>query len=381
MKWIACLSLLILSLFPSISAAAETAQARLYCLSVVLHQGTDGYGDLLNVNSVVGGGEDELMPWPQNPEITFPDVEGYGGNMGIYDANPLYLYWSYGSMSVSIPPFADANGNKFPDFFEVTQGVTNVTTVGSYTYFDQIEGHVSGQITAIWKRSAGSAKGTCSINLNDAYYDLPFLHAFEIREYTGTLSYTPATNAISGTLNLTQTGSATNTFKGPIQFVKSDSDHFNQLTNQPGILTDASQQLHYFTNHLFLRDINWPTNYAGYIQFDDDGDGSTFYPWALWVLSINDTNDSNHNGIPDFSDDPVPGSQPPRAPLLSLATGTNNLLLTIHGDVGHVHQIQQVSPLTSGAWQNAISITLTNDPQVVPVPFSGGASFWRVIAQ
>ncbi len=373
------LPIIALTCFLSLAgSAAETATARLYCLSVDFHQGMDLYGDLINVNSVIGGGEDELMPWPRNAEITFPDGESCLANMGIYDNT--YSYWSYGSMSLNIPPFADINGNKFPDFFEVSQRVSNATSGGAYNYYDSMVGHINGTITATWNRSANSKNGTCKIDLHDPYYDTLFIHPFEILEYTGTISFTPGTNLVSGTLTLTQTG-GTNKFQGAIQFVKSPDDRFNQLTNLAGTFTDASQQAHYFTNHLFLRDVNWPTNYAGYIEFDDDGDPNTFYPWGLWVLSITDLNDVNKNGIPDFSDDPQSGNPLPRAPQLSLAPGPNNLLLTIHGDVGHVHQVQQVSSLTSGTWQNAVSVTLTNDPQVVPLPYSGAASFWRVVAQ
>ena len=69
------------------------------------------------------------------------------------------------------------------------------------------------------------------------------------------------------------------------------------------------------------------------------------------MLSIDDTNDANANGIPDFSDDPA-SVTPPRAPHLSLALGSTNLLLTISGSVGHTNQIQTVGSLTSTNWAN-----------------------------
>jgi hypothetical protein len=119
-----------------------------------------------------------------------------------------------------------------------------------------------------------------------------------------------------------------------------------------------------FTNHLFSRDVSWPTNYAGYIEFDDDGHPATFHPFALWVLSLNDTNDANGNGIPDFSDDPQP-SAPPRRPQLSLARGPSYLFLTISGDTNHVHQVQDSLVLPATNWQNVVSFTLISDLQTV----------------
>jgi len=152
------------------------------------------------------------------------------------------------------------------------------------------------------------------------------------------------------------------------------------LTNQPGFWVNGTSQICNFTNHYFFRDPNYPTNYAGYIEFDNDADLSTLYPYATWVLSITDTNDVNHNGIPDFSDDPS-ALPPPRRPLISLTRTPTNLLFTIHGDVNHLHEIQQVPVIASTNWQHVVSLILTNDPQVVPVAFPSGSMFYRARAQ
>ena len=151
--------------------------------------------------------------------------------------------------------------------------------------------------------------------------------SFTLIEYTGPLTYTPGSNTVSAAVNLTQTGNPANTLHGPIVFAKSSTDRFNTLTNQPGVWTNASSQTLSFDNEIFSRDIpTWPTNYVGYVYFAD-GDPSTASPdYQLWVLSINDTNDANANGIPDFSDNPA-SVTPPRAPHLSLAPGSTNLLL------------------------------------------------------
>jgi hypothetical protein len=94
-------------------------------------------------------------------------------------------------------------------------------------------------------------------------------------------------------------------------------------------------------------------------------------------VSIDDTNDFNQNTIPDFSDDP-----PARRPLFSLKVTSSNLLFTIHGDVGHPHQVQESLVLPATNWQTVTSVTLTNDPQLVSVALPATrAKFWRIQAQ
>ncbi len=137
-----------------------------------------------------------------------------------------------------------------------------------------------------------------------------------------------------------------------------------------------------FDSEIFSRQIpTWPTNYAGYVFFADGDPGTASPDYQLWVLSIDDTNDANANGIPDFSDDPA-GVTPPRVPQLSLVLGSTNLLLKISGDTGHTNQIQAISALTSTNWLTTQSFLQTNDPQVVSLPLpTGTPKFWRVVAQ
>jgi hypothetical protein len=128
---------------------------------------------------------------------------------------------------------------------------------------------------------------------------------------------------------------------------------------------------------LYVRLPAWPTNYGGYFDFDDWDPNTTDPDYVTWGLSIDDTNDFNHNGIPDFSDDPSA-----RRPLFSLTVTASNLLFTIHGDVGHPHQVQESLILPATNWQTVASVTLTNDPQLVAVVLpTTRLKFWRVQAQ
>ncbi|HEV2437522.1 MAG TPA: hypothetical protein VG077_16135 [Verrucomicrobiae bacterium] len=361
-------------LHPITNYGAETAQGRAYCMSLRFQQGTT-YGGTLNLSTIGGPPYNgELVPTFSSDSLGDPWGSG------------LVLVWSgyadSGSIYVNLPLGTDANNDGYDDFFEVSQGVTNEVSTGSYPATDN-GNFGGGSVTATWNRAAGSARGTCALYLNDDLWGSlgTFTCPFTLIEYTGPLTYTPGSNSVSAAVNLAQTGNSANTLRGPIIFIKSSTDPFNTLTNQPGVWTNASSQILSFDNEIFSRQIpTWPTNYAGYVYFAD-GDPSTASPdYQLWVLSINDTNDANANGIPDFSDNPA-SMTPPRAPQLSLARGSTNLLLTVSGSVGHTNQILGISSLTSTNWQLAQSFLQTNDPQVVSLPLpSGSPKFWRVVA-
>jgi hypothetical protein len=354
-------------LCPTINYGSETAHARLYCESLRFQQGTT-FGGTLDLSTIVGPPfNGELAPYSGNTRGSSFALN-YGGLGNIN-----------GVIYVDLPLGVDANGNGFDDFFEVAQGVTTTVTSGSYS--TDIS---SGTVTATWSRSAGSKDGTCQLDLNDdTYGDLgTYICPFTVLEYTGPLTYTPGSNTVSATISLAQTGNSANTLQGPVTFVKSSTDHFNTLTNQPGVWTNTALQTLSFDSEIFSRGIpTWPTNYIGYVFFADGDPTTASSDYQLWVLSIDDTNDANANGIPDFSDDPA-SVTPPRVPHLSLALGKTNLLLTISGSVGHTNQIQEIGSLTLTNWQTTLAFLLTNDPQVISLPLPAGTSkFWRVTAQ
>ena len=371
MKLIGYLLAGVVSICPVIAKAAETAKATLNCYSLRFQRGIDPDGNYyLDLSSVNGGNNEELAPDFFN--------SGYTHSAYLNLVDELFGENSGGMLSLDVPNGGDANDDGFFDFFQVSQGVTNLTSSGAYhlnTYGD-------GSLTASWNRNAGSKDGACVFTMKLLpFQPVTFSLGFEILEYKGLLSYTPTATNVSGTLNLVQTGNTGNLLQGPVQFLKTTNNRFNELTLRAGIWTNESQQLLSYTNHLFARDTGWPTNYYGYVEFYDAGNPNSFYPYALWMLSIDDANDSNHNGIPDFSDDPLSGTLPRRPQLDLLGTATN-LVIRLHGDVGHLHEVQQLSEISSNNWQTTASVTLTNDPQTLAIPLPGGAvSFWRVRAR
>jgi len=354
-----------LALWSGACFAGQTAQARFYCLSVHFDRGEGG-----------------ASGWQTLDLTTLQDYGAINGELA-----PLfetYTHWSwfelydelweltyYGSLNVNKPAYKDANGNGFDDFYEVSQAVS-ATSSGVW----QFEGSPTYTLSASWNRAAGSSVGTCVLNLS-GYGS--FTHTFRLLEYTGPLAYTPHLTTVTGRVDLVRTGNPEELFGGQVVFVKSPTNRFNLLELQPGAWTNASGQTLVYTNDFFTRESPWVTNYCGYVEFDD-GDPNTpdDADYYLWVLSIDDMNDSDADGVPDFSDDPV--ILPPRRPVLQLAKGTTNLLLQIGGDVGRLHQILEATSINATVWTTNRSLVLTNDPQTVSLPIPPSPRFWRVRA-
>ncbi len=377
MKQVLVLLTLSSLLLPSVTHGAQTAQAKLFCLSPRFQRaaandniGTRWTMDLTTLNAGING---ELAP----------DFVTGGYSNGAY----LELYGEliddtfFGIIGLDLPDFVDSNGNGFYDFFEVAQAVPGLPADGAFS----ITGFGGGAFTATWSREAGSAFGFCTYTIPNSLGggNLTFIHQFELLEFVGPISYTPGTNAVSASLSITNTNSLT-TLVGPALFQKpSTTNRFNQLTLQTAFLTNDSQQvLDLFLPTPFLRRTpSNSTNYSGNVEFNDGDLNTTEEDYYTWQLSINDPNDSDGDGIPDFSDDPQ-SVAPPRRPQLSLTRGSTNLLLSISGDVGRLHRILESSNLASGNWTTNSSFTLTNDPQVVSLPLLQGENrFWRVNAQ
>ena len=361
----------LVSFQPQFSQGVETAHATAFCYSLKFQRGFEPNGFYyLDVSSVPGSINGELA-------LDFL-ASGYTHSTYLTLADGLVGENLSGAMALDVPNGGDGNHDGFADFFETSQGITNVASSGAYN----LDLYGNGSATASWNRAAGSKDGSCALTVQlMVMQPVTFTIPFQILEYTGSLSYSPSTSNVTGSLRLVQSGNPAGTMNGAVTFVKSPTDRFNELTLQPGVWTNELQQPLSYSSNATSRDLRWPTNYYGHLEFDDDANSSTFYPFAFWELSIDDLNDWNHNGIPDFSDDP--GVAPlPRQPLLELLSSSTNLVLVLHGDVGRVHEIQMVGDLSLTNWQTQVSVTLTNDPQPVSVALPAGAAFfWRAKAQ
>ena len=364
MRAFACLWLITSLLIPCALGATETAAARLTCLSLQFQEGRDPFGDTLDLSTVSGTPNGELAPYNGLTYVSGITVDVTG--------SPIT-----GTMQLNLPPLSDVNSNGFNDFFESAVGVST-TTSGTYTTDVS-----SGTVTATWQRPAGSQEGNCGLHLVDNIFgDLgTFNCVFDLLEYSGPLLYTPGTNLVNGSVNLVPTGVPSSQILGPVQFVKVSTNRFNQLVVQPGSWTNNAGAALSYTNALFQRSPPWTTNYLGFLQFDDGNPNTPAPDYFYWALSINDTNDVNHNGIPDFSDDPSTTAPPPNPPSVALAFTSTNILLSIAGDLGHRHDVQQTWSLPATNWQLVLSVTLTSAPQIISIPIpSNSSGFWRAVA-
>jgi hypothetical protein len=280
-----------------------------------------------------------------------------------------------GQIAFDTPAPVDANGDGFDDFFQVSQAVAESTRGLFMTPVDQ------GTVTATWSRGAGSTTGSCRLSLvGEMFGELPeFTHSFQLLEYKGNLNYTAGTNAITGRVDLVQTEAAANTLSGILTFTRVATNRFNQLTLRAAALTNAASQPMPFATTTLDRDQLSKTNYFGYLDFADGDPATSTADYVDWILSIDDPNDANANGIPDLSDDA--SSSSPRPPQLGLSRSGNQLLLSISGESGQSYTIQQTSTLNTTNWLKSVSLTLTNDSQEFPLPLpTEQTSFWRATA-
>lgn len=363
-RWILLTTFLLALTSPA--QATHSASATLFCWSLRFHQGTGSFDETLDLTTIAGGLNGELAPW-------YASHTHRSGFSLDFSGFPIT-----GTLLLNLPAFQDANGNGFDDSYEVAQGISG-TSSGQYT-----TAIGSGTITATWTRPAGSSAGTCVLRLVDSTFgDLGnFRHTFEVLEYTGTLTYTPGASAVSGRLDLVQTGDPASTLQGPVAFTKSNTDPYDELTLDNAFLTNAiAQWLDLYEPTPLYRDLSLGTNYYGPVEYNDGDPTTVEEDYYSWELSIDDLNDSDKDGIPDFSDDPHTVTLP-RPPHLSLSQSPTNLLLTVSGDVGHLHHIQEATNAAAPHWQTVVSVTLTNDPQTVSLPLPpGGIHFWRALAQ
>src|SRR5438477_5149731 len=182
-----------LMVLPLALPGAETAQARLFCLSLRFQQGTDssGFQDLtLDLSTIsLDAPNGELAPTFSRPD--------HGSGFHLYNTT-IDDTIEDGIINLNVPAPTDSNTNGFPDFFEVSQAVSGVST-GAYS--SAVD---SGTIQATWNRAAGSKSGTCILSFRNSLGPLAmFTHTFDLIEFTCPLNFTPAATNVSGTLDLT----------------------------------------------------------------------------------------------------------------------------------------------------------------------------------
>jgi hypothetical protein len=357
------LSLLSLLAFISFAtsgiAGEQRASARLWCESLHFSQGHNG-DETLDLSTIAGVPNGELAPNYDGKSL----VSGF-----MLD---LFGMPIYGTIYVGLPAFADDDGDGFDDFYQTSHQVSATT---SGTFETDVS---SGTLSATWNRGSDSKDGSCVLNLVDSIYGMlgGFSHGFEVLEYTGSLFYTAGKTTVSNRFALLQTGSPDQQFTGKFVLTKDGVDRYNKLQLPSGTWTNTTLGGLTVLETDIARDSRWPTNYYGFIDFEDGDPRTTAADYLYWTISIDDLNDSNKNGVPDFSDDPTI-----RAPRLAITLTGDSLKLQIEGETGRTLQLQETSAPAIEPWKTVDNLILTNDLQVISIPRPQENRFWRVVAQ
>src|SRR5438309_370060 len=126
MKAMPFLLMTTLALVPALGHGAQAAQAKMYCLSLKLQQATDLNGlYALDFTTLDAGINGELAP-----DFVFLH-SGYFNSAFVVLTDEALAQHYHGGIGLDLPAVDDADGNGFPDFFEVSQAV-NAFTTGTY---------------------------------------------------------------------------------------------------------------------------------------------------------------------------------------------------------------------------------------------------------
>lgn len=347
----------------ALAAAESSVQAGLYGLSLRFSPATCRLFGVTYTLALSRYAYDptngELLPAPEDVPYTHMsylrlESEVYG--------EPIFI-----PCALDVPPFQDVNQNLWWDFFEVSQAVTTTKTSGVYD--DPLYGLC--EIYATWSRAAGNSQGACKLELPNL--GLTFNHQFELIEFKGTLTYTYAGTNLTGFMDLSQTLNSANTLTGSVALARVDA---NQLTLAPGTWTNAvGQTLDYVALEPLLRDRNF---YSAFFGFTDGNPDTSEADYTIWFLLFSDSNDSDGDGVPDFTDPQTPARQPK----LSIQLSGGAVLVTIAGETGRSYDLQAVSSLAHSDWTTQLSVRLTNATQTVSLPLPATqTSFWRAETQ
>lgn len=342
----------------------------MYCASVRINAGHDINNQyelaLTTINSFKNG---ELAPnWLEGPSHfsylvltdTWLDTE---------DVADLRL---------NLPPYQDVDNNGYTDFFETAQAISG-TSSGTYEF--NFLGSGIAQVT--WSRAAGSSVGSCTIRLKPNAYTtwLTTTHTFQILEFTGKIAYLAEASGITASVHGVQTDALDETIDGTFALTRNPTNIFDELEVEAGVWTNLATLGEYsFYPTTLYRESSWPTNYYGWMDFLDGSPSSGEEDYVSWMLSIDDPNDSDHDGIPNFSDDPATEPEPV-APSLNIASVTGGLQLTFTGEIGRSYAVE-VCPALGLGWTTTTNVVMTNQIQAVLIPLpQGRTAFWRAIVK
>ena len=321
-----------------------------------------------------------------NDELAFSNSESDAAS----HAGTAYLTLAAGGgnalsfdLFLDVPGLGDVNFNGLTDYAEVGLGFTNETTSGVLSYVDASGFSIDGTLDAVWNRTAGQATGSVNIHVSlpSLNTDLTFVHEFEIFQYQGALSYTVQATSIPSTVSLLRLGlppGLSNQITGPIVLIRSNELELGYTADvwhreSDGSLINLRLASSAFLGSAITR-TGLPGSYEGLLPFlngfpeiPSNGQGQ----YILWWLDLFDSNDANHNGIPDLNDPPF---VPPITPQLSTRLANGQLELTIQASPGQSVVLLQSPGLSTPSWTTNQVVTLSRSTVVIGLPLAGGTT-------
>jgi hypothetical protein len=220
------------------------------------------------------------------PRSTTPGL--YEG--GYAQATPL-LAVDYGSYILSIPT-TDSDGNGIPDLIQFDRD-GNFTATGSGF---SVSANLTFTITVRFNRSSGSAIGSYSATTQNSVGQTNTVNGvYDLLSYQGTVSYTRgATNTMSISATILSEPGTTLTGSTPYTISSVDQVSYPAFT----IRSNAGTAYQVRAGTLSRSG----STYRGNFSLADGLPQTSWTDFTEYALAISDFNDSDRNGIPDFSD-------------------------------------------------------------------------------
>ena len=293
--------------------ASGTVTSYSLSLGPISGYNTQGYGFTVYYSTYDGIANNDPLGWSNNwlsyeAMPTTPGLGTYRTDFAIRDS--YGNYFNRGTMTFTIPA-TDSDGNGCPDALQVNKSYSNVGSASSSEYVYNLYGtgnwdsYGTLSPTFTFSRTAGSSIGSVSGSEYDPNTGATSIFSgnFNVEGGTGTATYNPTTKAITfagNSFSFDASGSGTSTFTRI-------SDNQVSVAQFNFIASDESRTVKAFT-------LNRTGNYyRAYPVELVDGDPSTsFVDFRYCHVEIYDTNDSDSDGIPDFSDNVY--NSPPVAP-------------------------------------------------------------------
>lgn len=360
-------------------ASANEATVKIACQSLAVYSASaeDAAGSTYQANFTADFTDEGDIVSLNNEWYAASGTIGY--ETFLYLEDTLFEVGYVAFLEVDIPRSGDSNLNFLTDFLEVENEISAQTS-GSVDF-----GNGPEPVVASWSRAAGQNLGTVTLSLpspSPIGDQLSFDHTFEIFQYEGKLTYTPATmigGTVTASVDLTRAGGE-GKITGAFPLRVTDSRTLERQPTQWSAPDQVTMEVlgTYEVDgvELFLDRIATRPWYAGSFFFLDGIPGTPFQDeFDLWDMFVNDPNDTDQDGIPDLTDPAT--VTPTEPPVLSLALTGGSLQITLTGQAGTTVNLERKDSLGGGAWSVVQSVTLANTTETVILNAPAGNSFYR----